>query len=168
MNHQREVKFYIALVCGSAGKESTCNVGDLGSIPGLGDPPEKGKLPTPVFWPGEFHGMYGYDWGIFTLVLISWWGEVSESDRYGFKSRGVYVCMLSHVQLFVTLWTVTCRAPLSMRFSRQEYWSVLLSPTPGALPNPGIEPPSLASPAFVRQILYHYATWKPSSQGITT
>ena len=47
----------------SAGKESTCNVGDLGSIPGLGTSPEEGKgLPTPVFWPGEFHGLYS-PWG---------------------------------------------------------------------------------------------------------
>ena len=44
---------------GSAGKESTCNVGDLGSIPGLGRSAGEGKgcLPTPVFWPGEFHGL---------------------------------------------------------------------------------------------------------------
>ena len=41
--------------CGSAGKESTCNARDLGSIPGLGRSPGEGKgLPTPVFWPGEF------------------------------------------------------------------------------------------------------------------
>ena len=41
----------------SAGKESTCNVGDLGPIPGLGRSLGEGKgwLPTPVFWPGEFH-----------------------------------------------------------------------------------------------------------------
>ena len=39
--------------CGSAGKESTCNAGDLGSIPGLGKSPGEGKrIPTPVFWPG--------------------------------------------------------------------------------------------------------------------
>ena len=38
--------------CGSAGKESACNTGDLGSIPGLE------RLPTPVFWPEEFHGLY--------------------------------------------------------------------------------------------------------------
>ena len=49
--------------CGSAGKESACNVGDLGSIPGLGRSPGEGKrLPTPVFWPGEFHGLYS-PWG---------------------------------------------------------------------------------------------------------
>ena len=42
----------------SAGKESTCNVGDLGSVPGLGRSPGEGK----VFWPGEFHGLYS-PWG---------------------------------------------------------------------------------------------------------
>ena len=48
---------------GSAGKESACNGGDLGSIPGLqGSPGERKRLPTPVFWPGEFHGLYS-PWG---------------------------------------------------------------------------------------------------------
>ena len=41
---------------GSAGKESACSAGDLGSIPGLEDALEKEQLPTPVFWPAEFHG----------------------------------------------------------------------------------------------------------------
>ena len=48
------------------------------------------------------------------------------------------VYVLSHVQLFVTPWTVACQAPLSMEFSKQEYWSGLPFPTPGDLPNPGI------------------------------
>ena len=52
-----------------------------------------------------------------------------------------YVCYwLSHVWLFVTLWIVAHPAPLSMGFSRQEYWSGLPVLSPGALPNPGIEP----------------------------
>ena len=51
----------------------------------------------------------------------------------------------SHVQLSVTLRTVTHQAPLNMRFSRQEYWSGLCPP-PGDLPNPGTEPISLKSP----------------------
>ena len=47
----------------------------------------------------------------------------------------------------VASWTVAHQAPLSMEFSRQEYWSRLPFPTPGDLPDPGIEPESLASPA---------------------
>jgi len=49
---------------------------------------------------------------------------------------------LSHVRLFVTLWTVAHQAPPSMGFSRQEYWNGLPFPSPGDLPNPGIEPKS--------------------------
>ena len=45
--------------CGSAGKESACNVGDLGSISGLERFPGEGeRLPTPILWPGEFHGLH--------------------------------------------------------------------------------------------------------------
>ena len=58
------------------------------------------------------------------------------------------VCILSHVQLSVTPWTVACQAPLPMGFSRQEYWSGLLFPPPGDLPDPGIKPTSPASPAL--------------------
>ena len=53
--------------------------------------------------------------------------------------------MLTHVQLFVTLsWTVACQAPLSTEFSKQGYWSGLPLPSPGDLPDPGIEPRSPA------------------------
>ena len=51
---------------------------------------------------------------------------------------------LSHVRLFATRWTVAYQAPLSMGFSRQECWSGLPFPSPGDLPNPGIEPGSPA------------------------
>ena len=56
-------------------------------------------------------------------------------------------CVLScfsPVQLFATLWTIVRQAPLSIGFSRQEYWSGLLFPSPGDLPNPGISPRSTA------------------------
>ena len=54
---QLSIPVFLGFPCGSAGKESTCNVRDLGSIPGLGRSPGEGKrLPTPVFWPREFHG----------------------------------------------------------------------------------------------------------------
>ena len=49
----------LGVPCALVGKESTCNAGDLGSIPGLGRFPGGGeRLTTPVFWPGEFHGLY--------------------------------------------------------------------------------------------------------------
>ena len=49
---------------------------------------------------------------------------------------------LSRVQLFATPWTVACQAPLSVGFPRHEYWSGLLFPSPGNLPDSGIEPMS--------------------------
>ena len=53
----------LGLPYGSAGKESTCNAGNLGSVPGLGKIPwRRERLPTPVFWPGEFHGLCS-PWG---------------------------------------------------------------------------------------------------------
>ena len=54
--------------------------------------------------------------------------------------------LLSHfnrVQLFATLWTTACQAPLSIGFSRQEYWGGFLFPPPGDLPDPEIKPTSL-------------------------
>ena len=60
----------------------------------------------------------------------------------------MYVCdvtqsmSLERVQLFATPWTVACEAPLSMEFSRQEYWNGLPFTFPGDLPDPGIEPGS--------------------------
>ena len=56
--------------------------------------------------------------------------------------------LLSRVQFFLTPWTVALQAPLSMGFSRQEYWSGLPSPPPGDLPDPGIESESPASTAL--------------------
>ena len=56
--------------------------------------------------------------------------------------------MLSCVQFIVNPWTVTCQAPLSVGFPRQEYWSELPFPPPGHLPNPGIKPMSPEAPAL--------------------
>ena len=58
------------------------------------------------------------------------------------------VCVCSVVSDSVALWTVAHQAPLSVEFSRQEYWSQLPFPTPADLPDPGIEPKSPASPAL--------------------
>ena len=55
---------------------------------------------------------------------------------------------LSHAHLCVTPWTAACQAPLSVGLSRQGYWSRLPFPSPGDLPDPGIEPTFLTSPAL--------------------
>ena len=65
----------------------------------------------------------------------------------GLKSKGqeliFLLCqLLSRVQLFATPWTIARQAPLSMGFSRQDYWSELTFPFPGDIPNPGIKPGS--------------------------
>ena len=67
----------------------------------------------------------------------------------------LFVCMLSHGQLFVTPWSVVHQPPLSMEFSRQEYWSGFHFPPPVDLPDPGIKPLSLASPALAGGFFNH-------------
>ena len=62
--------------------------------------------------------------------------------------QNVRAQMLSHVQLFVTPWTVACQAPLSMGFPRQGYWSGLPFPPPRDLPDPGIGPTYPVLPAL--------------------
>ena len=66
--------------------------------------------------------------------------------------------LFSRVRLFETPWTVAHQAPLSMGFSMQEYWSGLPCPPPGDLPNPGIEPTSLMSPALAGEFFITSAT----------
>ena len=68
--------------------------------------------------------------------------------------------VLSHVQLFGTLCTIACQVPLSMGFSRQEYWSRLPCPAPRNLPEPGIELTSLKSPSLAGRLLTTGATWE--------
>ena len=72
----------------------------------------------------------------------------------------------SHVQLFATQWTVGRQAPLSMGFSRQEYWSGLPFPAPEDLPNQGIKPLSLMSPwlALAGRFFTTSATWTVAEQ----
>ena len=69
------------------------------------------------------------------------------------------MCVLSHVQLFATPWTVAHQAPLPMEFSRQEYWSEVPFPTPGHLLDSGIELEFLASLALASGFFTTSATW---------
>ena len=68
-------------------------------------------------------------------------------------------CMLSHfshAQLFVTPWTLAHQTPLSIEFSRQEYWSGLPFPSSGDLPDPGIEPVCVSYVSWISKwVLYH-------------
>ena len=79
----------------------------------------------------------------------------------------VYLCV--HViasvvsDFFATLWTVACQAPLSMGFCKQKHWSGLPCPPPGDLPDPGIEPESLTSPALAGRFFTTSATWEAQS-----
>ena len=70
----------------------------------------------------------------------------------------------SHVQLFVTLWILARQPPLSMGFSRQEYWSGFPFPSLEDLPEPGIEPTSLTSPALAGGFFTTSATWETRTQ----
>ena len=96
----------------------------LGDLPGLGI--ELASLAPPAL-AGEF----------FTMVPLG---------KTQLFLRASHVT--SHGQLFATPWTGTHKAPLSMGFSRQKYWSGLPFPPPRDLPNPGIKPTSPVSPAL--------------------
>ena len=70
--------------------------------------------------------------------------------------------VLSCVRLSATPWPVAHQAPLSMKSSKQAYWSGLPFPTPGDFPNPGIEPVSLASPALAGRFFTSVPPGKPT------
>ena len=79
------------------------------------------------------------------------------------KERKRKVKSLSRIRFFVTPWTITYQAPLSMGFSRQEYWSGLPFPSPGDLPDPVIEPgsPTLQADALPSETLGKPKVRKP-------
>ena len=101
------------------------------------------------------------------LLATPWTAAYQASPSMGF-SRQEYWCglpliellvkLISRVRLFSTLWTVAHQAPPSMGFSRQEYWGGLLFPSPGYLPDPGIEP---RSPALQADALTSEPPGKP-------
>ena len=100
-------------------------------------------------WTPVFQGSWSYKNDFFFFKQVNY-------D----KVYQMHACMLSLVQLFVTLWAVAHQAPLSMEFSRQEYWKGLSFPPSGDLPNPGLNPSSLASPALAGRYFTNCTTWK--------
>ena len=79
--------------------------------------------------------------------------EISKRLEDGMFEIEIDVKSLSRVQLFATTWTVAYKAPLSIEFSRHEYWSGWPFPSPGDLPDPGIEPrsPALQADALLSE-----------------
>ena len=104
-----------------------------------------------------------------TLILFSFsfpWSSLLLNLCVEFFSLLIVLCMLSHlshVWLFVTLWTVAHQALLSIGFSRQEYWSGLPCTPPGDLPDPVIKPESLTFPALADRFFTTSATWEAHS-----
>ena len=94
----------------------------------------------------------------------AWWSAI-----YGVTQSRTQLKRLSssssssHVQLFATPWTLACRDPLSIGFSRQEYWRGLPFPSPGYLPNPGIDP---RSPTLQASSLPAEPQGKPKNTGV--
>ena len=114
---------------------------------------------TKVTWPSRFKTSHlKAPMGAWNAILKMIMSDVIMIMKYHSNLTSVQhfaggvamcVCMCSIVklcQLFATPWTVALQAPLSMGFSRQEYWGGLPFPPPGDLPSPGIEPVSPAAP----------------------
>ena len=105
-----------------------------------------------------------------TSNVVVWWDPMSKIDLLHVFSHsrreqlalwGLFCCccwVTKSCWLFVTPWTVAHQAPLSMGFSRQEYWSGLPFFSPGDLPNPGTEP---ESPALAGRVFTIEPPWKP-------
>ena len=91
---------------------------------------------------------------MYNTIITTFWNPL--------KWKSVYVCVCSCVWLFVTSCTVAHQAPVGfMEFSRQKYWGGLQFPTPGALPNPEIEPMSLVSPVLAERFSTSVPPGKP-------
>ena len=125
----------------------------------------------------SFHSLFVSLIGYFQLIfLLTYWfffifflflGQVVVESLYWIlQFTHCIVFMLNHlchVWLFVTPWTVAHQGPLSMGFTRQEYWSGLLCTPPGYLPDQGIEPVSLTSPVLADRFFTTCVTWKAHS-----
>ena len=124
---------YISFICSFTYSASICYVSSTDQV---------------LFWKLGYIGEYEKNF-FFALVTLT--------------SRGCLLSRFNRVRLFVTPWAVARQAPLSMGFSRQEYWSVLACPPLGDLPNPGIEPGFPMSAALAGGFFTTSATWEALS-----
>ena len=103
---------------------------------------------------------YFMDYRKFRILKISWVFLMFSMWWHLFRFLWEHARSLRGVQIFATLWNVACQFPLSMGFSRQEYWGGWPSPSPGDLPNPGIKPISLMSPALADGFFTTSTSWE--------
>ena len=133
-------------------------------------PPAQGSVTGQI--PLVNQGISGPQWTLLkcliTLPVQNVWRILHKDEAYIQFCVCVCVCArvctqsLSRVWLFATLWTVARQAPLSMGFSRQEYWRGLPFPPPGDLPDPGIKPASLVSLALAGRFFTTELPGKPT------
>ena len=109
--------------------------------------PSPNSLPSPPSWRPQLIYVKSLQ------ICLFWTLHVNE-----IISCACVLSCFSCVRFFVTPWTVACQVPLSMGFSRQEYWSRLPCPLPGDLPDPGMKPPSLV--ALASGVFITSTTWK--------
>ena len=103
------------------------------------------------------------------LMVITKKKLTADAQKLKWFKACVWTQLLSCVWLFATPWTAACQAPLSMKFSRQEYWSGKLPlPIPGDLPNPGIKPTVLVLPAIASGFFTTVPPGKPNTNCTTT
>ena len=113
-----------------------------------------------VIWFIYIHSMTQ---NIYILFQILFHYRLSQDIEYSSLSYTVCMCVLScfsYVRLFRTLWTAAHQAPLSMGFSRQNYWRGLPCPPPGNLPSPGIKLSSFTSPPLAGGFFTTSTTWE--------
>ena len=115
------------------------------------------KLEELFFW-----NLFAFPW------WCSGWDPILPMQDIWVQSLLVHTVLscFNRVQLCVTLWTTAYQAPLSMGFSRQEYWSGLPCPPPEDLPNPGIEPKThVFLPALAGGFFTTSSTWETPIPG---
>ena len=138
--------------CSSVGKESACSAGDPGSIPELGRSPGEGNG-NPLQYPCLENLMDRRAWWAAVHGVAK--SRVRLGDEHNtcwpqFTALLLLSCY-SHVQLFSTLWIVIRQCPLSMGFSRPEYWMGCHALLQGIFPTQGLNPSLL----HWQRVLYH-------------
>ena len=117
------------------------------------------RFPRQEYW----NGLPSPSPGVFPIQglnrhLLHW-----QVDSFTMNHQGSPITTCAHAQSCLTLcesMDVACQAPLSMEFSRQEYWSGLPFSPPGDLPDPGIRPRSPASPVLAGGFFTHCTIWE--------